>query len=107
MLIDDISNQLLEGKKDDLKKMFPQFIFDYVESNESGSDATWLKTWLDNEINWAVNNLKKQDRLVWYIKLLRHEVLTQLGGSASKKDDELSKQFTANTQAFLKKNYSG
>lgn len=64
-MLSKLFSRIDEGRKDEFMKMMPQSI--------KGDPAE--KTW-GEQINWAMNVLKKQDRITWYLKILKGSILS-------------------------------
>src|SRR5690606_9096466 len=82
------NKDLFEARKDDYMKMLPTVL----QNIENTSGKTWKDKWAD-EVNWALNTLKKQDRITWYLRFIRAsfaKYLLELSG-LPEKDPEIKK----------------
>lgn len=71
---------IFEAAKDRYTQMFTNLIPLYQEAGNVGAiadEAEFLQE-VDTETNWAMNTLKKQDKVIWYLRLVKVELLRQL-----------------------------
>ena len=75
---------LFEAAKDRYTQMFTNLVPLFKEAGEVGAaadEAEYVSTF-NNEIDWAMRTLKKQDKVIWYLRLVKAEQLRELDLSA-------------------------
>lgn len=73
MKLFEFFDRLDEGRKEQFIAMLPK-PFQEIQNNVG---EKWEKKWL-NEVNWALTTLKKQDRIVWYLRFVKAQMLSVL-----------------------------
>lgn len=71
---------LFEAAKDRYTQMFSNLVPLHKEAGKAGAiaDEAEYEQVANNEIEWAMNTLKKQDKIVWYLRLVKLERLREL-----------------------------
>ena len=75
---------LFEAAKDRYTQMFTNLIPAFTAVGKE----RYLETVVDGEISWAMNTLKKQDKVIWYMRFVKLNLLAEMAAKASSAVDD-------------------